>query len=111
MLGRPHDSDLLIPAIIAHRTKLGRIPRLLATDAAFYSARNEAAAKTMGVKRVCIRNRASKSPERKREQRKRWFRNRPEMAHRMRGAHQRRFDNREQLNWKRGCQGVTVTRS
>jgi transposase, IS5 family len=72
---RPHDSDLLIPAITAHRAKLGRMPRLVATDAGFYSARNEAAAKAMGVKRVCIPNRASKSPERKREQRKRWFRN------------------------------------
>jgi IS5 family transposase len=51
------------------------MPRLVATDAGFYSARNEAAAKAMGVKRVCIPNRASKSPERKREQRKRWFRN------------------------------------
>jgi len=35
----------------------------------------EAAAKANGVKRVCIPNRATKSPERKREQRKRWFRN------------------------------------
>ena len=32
-------------------------------------------AKAMGVKRVCIPNRSSKSPERKREQKKRWFRN------------------------------------
>jgi transposase, IS5 family len=29
----------------------------------------------MGVKRVCIPNRSTKSPERKREQKKRWFRN------------------------------------
>jgi IS5 family transposase len=29
----------------------------------------------MGVKRVCIRNRSTKSAERKREQKKRWFRN------------------------------------
>ena len=72
---RPNDSDLLIPAIAAHRAKLGRVPRLVATDAGFYSARNEAAAKAMGVKRVCIPNRSSKSPERKREQKKRWFRN------------------------------------
>jgi transposase, IS5 family len=72
---RPNDSDLLIPAIAAHQTKLGRVPRLLATDAGFYSARNEAAAKAMGVKRVCIPNRSSRSPERKREQKKRWFRN------------------------------------
>ena len=48
---------------------------MVAADAAFYSAKNEAAAKTQGVKRVCIPNRSTKSPERKREQRKRWFRN------------------------------------
>src|SRR6516165_8793442 len=72
---RPHDSELLIPAIAAHKDKLGRVPRLVAADAAFYSGRNESAAKAMGVKRVCIPNRASKSPERKREQKKRWFRN------------------------------------
>ncbi len=29
----------------------------------------------MGVKRVCIPYRSTKSPERKREQKKRWFRN------------------------------------
>jgi transposase, IS5 family len=72
---RPNDSDLLIPAIAVHQAKLGRVPRLVATDGGFYSARNEAAAKAMGVKRVCIPNRSSKNPERKREQKKRWFRN------------------------------------
>ena len=39
------------------------------------SAKNETAAKGKGVKRVCIPNRSTKSLERKREQRKRWFRN------------------------------------
>jgi IS5 family transposase len=72
---RPNDVDLLIPAIATHQAKLGRVPRLVAADAAFYSGKNEAAAKAMGVKRVCIPNRATKSPERKREQKKRWFRN------------------------------------
>jgi IS5 family transposase len=72
---RPSDSDLLIPAIETHAAKLGRMPRLVAADAGFYSARNEAAAKAGGVKRVCIPNRNTKSAERKREQRKRWFRN------------------------------------
>jgi IS5 family transposase len=46
----------------------------VAADAAFYSAKNEAAAKAKGVKRVCIPNRSTKSPERRREQKKRWFR-------------------------------------
>jgi transposase, IS5 family len=72
---RPHDSDLLTAAIETHQALLGRAPRLVAADAAFYSAKNEAAAKAKGVKRVCIPNRSTKSPERKREQRKRWFRN------------------------------------
>ena len=52
-----------------------RAPRLVAADAAFYSAQNEVAAKAKGVKRVCIPNRSTKSPGRKREQKKRWFRN------------------------------------
>src|SRR5712675_1246975 len=72
---RPSDSDLLIAAIETHQAMLGRTPRLVAADAAFYSARNEATAKQKGVKRVCIPNRSTKSPERKREQKKRWFRN------------------------------------
>ena len=72
---RPSDSDLLIAAIETHEAKLGCTPRLVAADAGFYSAKNDAAAKAMGVKRVCIPNRSTKSAERKREQKKRWFRN------------------------------------
>jgi len=72
---RASDRDLLIPAIKTHQAKLGRAPRLVATDGGFYSAKNEAAAKAMGVTRVCVPNRLSRSPQRKREQKKRWFRN------------------------------------
>jgi transposase, IS5 family len=72
---RPNDADLLVPAIETHRAKLGRAPYLVAADAAFYSTKNEAAAKAKGVKRVCIPNRSTKSKERRREQKKRWFRN------------------------------------
>jgi IS5 family transposase len=72
---RPNDADLLIPAIEVHQLRLGRVPYLVAADAAFYSGKNEAAAKAKGVKRVCVPNRSTKSPERKREQKKRWFRN------------------------------------
>jgi IS5 family transposase len=72
---RPHDSELLITAIETHQAMLGRAPHLVAADAAFYSAKNEAAAKAKGVKRVCIPNRSTKSLERRREQKKRWFRN------------------------------------
>jgi IS5 family transposase len=70
---RPSDSELVIPAIDAHEKKLGCTPRLLAADAAFYSSKNETAAHDRGVKRVCIPNRSTKNVERKREQKKRWF--------------------------------------
>jgi len=72
---RPNDSDLLVAAIDTHQALLGRAPHLVAADAAFYSAKNEAATTAKGVKRVCIPNRSTKSLERKREQKKRWFRN------------------------------------
>jgi IS5 family transposase len=48
---RPYDSDLLVGAIETPQALLGRAPRLVAADAAFYSAKNEAAAKAKGVKR------------------------------------------------------------
>lgn len=82
---RPSDTDLLIPGLDAHEQTLGRVPRLVAGDAGFYSATNEAAAQAKGVKRVCIPNRSTKSPDRKREQKKRWF--------------------REGQKWRTGCEG------
>jgi len=54
---RPSDSSLLIPAIESHEDQLGRVPRLVAGDAGFYSAGNEKAAHEKGGKRVCVRHR------------------------------------------------------
>jgi len=71
---RPSDTDLVIPALDAHEQKLGRVPRMVAADAGFYSMSNEAAAQAKGVKRVCIPSRSTKNAERQREQKKRWFR-------------------------------------
>jgi len=82
---RPNDAELLIPSIAAHAAKLGRVPRLVAADASFYSANNEAAAQARGVKRVCIPNRSTKSAVRQREHRKRWF--------------------RDGQRWRTGCEG------
>lgn len=82
---RPSDTDLLIPAIDAHEAKLGRVPRLVAADAGFYSATNEAEAKAKGVKRVCIPSYTSKSAVRRHEQKKRWF--------------------RDGQRWRTGCEG------
>ena len=72
---RPSDSELVIPALDMHEQVFARVPRLVAGDAAFYSGTNEAAAHAKGVTRVCVPNRSTKSAERKREQKKRWFRN------------------------------------
>ena len=72
---KPNDCDLLIPAIDVHVAAFDRAPHLVAADAAFYSDKNEKAAKRKGVRRVCVPNRSTKSLERKREQRKPWFRN------------------------------------
>jgi IS5 family transposase len=72
---RPSDCDLLLPAIAVHEQLLGRKPYLVTADAAFFSQRNEAAAHARGVKRVAIPNRLTRSAQRKRLQKKRWFRN------------------------------------
>src|ERR1700682_6031870 len=72
---RPSDAALLIPALAAPEQQLGRTPRLVTADAAFFSAQNEAAAHARGVKRIAIPNRSTKSAERKKLQKKRWFRN------------------------------------
>jgi IS5 family transposase len=50
---RPYDSDLLLVAASdTHQARLGRMPSLAAADAAFYSAKNEAAAKATGETRL-----------------------------------------------------------
>jgi IS5 family transposase len=72
---RPSDCDLLIPAIAVHEQLLHRSPYLVTADAAFFSQRNETAAHARGVKRVAIPNRSTKSTQRKRLEKKRWFRN------------------------------------
>ena len=72
---RPSDSELVIPALDTHEHVFARVPRLVAGDAAFYSGTNETTAHAKGVTRVCIPNRSTKNAERKREQKKRWFRN------------------------------------
>jgi IS5 family transposase len=70
---KPSDSDLLIPAIETHQERMGRTPDLAAADAGFYSAKNVAEAEKMGVKRVSVPNRSTKSPARRQYQKQRWF--------------------------------------
>jgi len=82
---RPSDSDLLAPAIEIHQQRLGRVPDLVAADAAFYSTAGEKAAHQLGVKYVSVPNRSTKSKERKTLQKTRWF--------------------KKGQNWRNGCEG------
>jgi IS5 family transposase len=82
---RPADSDVLIPAIEIHQRTTGRTPDLAAGDAGFYSAKNVAMAKKIGVKRVSVPSRSTKSAALKREQKKRWF--------------------KKGQKWRTGCEG------
>ena len=82
---RPADSEVLIPAIETHRQLTGRTPDMAAGDAGFYSAKNVARAKQIGVKRVSVPSRSTKSAALKREQKKRWF--------------------KKGQKWRTGCEG------
>lgn len=82
---RPADSDLLTPSIEKHQELLDRVPDLVAADAGFFSAANEAAAKELGVKQVAVPSRSTKSEKRRQEQKKRWF--------------------KDAQKWRTGCEG------
>jgi IS5 family transposase len=82
---KPSDSDLLIPSLEKHQELLGRTPELAAADAGFYTARNDAKAHEMGVKRVSIPNRNTRSAERRQLQKQRWF--------------------KKGQKWRTGCEG------
>jgi len=82
---RPSDRHLLLPAVEMHRRKLGRIPGWVAADAGFYSRANEEAAQELGVKYVSIPNRSTRSAERRRLEKERWF--------------------KKGQKWRTGCEG------
>ena len=70
---RPADQSLLLPAIAQHQVLFDRPPELLAADAGFFSAENEAQATAAGVQKVAIPNKQTRSPARWAFQRQRWF--------------------------------------
>jgi transposase, IS5 family len=71
---RPSDRELLLPAVEAHEQIFGRAPRLVAADAGFYSQVQERAAQEKGVRWVAVPNRSTRSVDRKKLERSRWFR-------------------------------------
>jgi IS5 family transposase len=72
---RPADSTLLLPSIEVHQQRLGRIPRMVAADAGFYSSMNEKAGQASGVRWMSVPNKKTTSSERRLLHHQRWFRN------------------------------------
>jgi transposase, IS5 family len=70
---RPSDSALLVPAIEKHQSQLGRVPRVVAADPGFFSAKNETNATVLGVQQVAVPQVGTKNQQRQRRQKKRWF--------------------------------------
>jgi IS5 family transposase len=70
---RPTDGDLLVDSVKTHQERLGRTPHLVAADSAFYSIANERALAEMGVQRISMPNRGTKSEARRQKQKQRWF--------------------------------------
>ena len=58
---------------------------MTAADAGFFSAANEAQAEELGVQWVAVPSQATKSPQRKQRQKKRWF--------------------KKAQKWRTGCEG------
>ena len=82
---RPSDRHLLLPALEAHQRKFGRVPRLVAADAGYYSHANEDGAHALGVKQVSIPNRNTRSQTRRQLEKQRWF--------------------KQGQKWRTGCEG------
>jgi IS5 family transposase len=72
--GNPADTTSWVPALKQHKAQFGHAPRMATGDRGFHSARNETAAKRMGVKRVVLPARGRLSKRRRRLERSRWFR-------------------------------------
>ena len=71
---RPSDQHLLVPAVEEHQRRFGRVPRLVAADAGFYSQANEKKVQEMGVSWVAVPHRSTHSAQRRALQKRRWFR-------------------------------------
>jgi IS5 family transposase len=82
---RPSDQELLLSSVETQIRKLHRVPQLVTADAGFYSQAQERALQEKGVKWVAVPNRSTSSLERKKLQKRRWF--------------------KKAQRWRTGCEG------
>jgi IS5 family transposase len=82
---RPADSDLLVRSVEIHKEQTGKVPRIVAADAGFYSQANEKVLQAMGVKNVSVPSRNTRSEQRRLHQKKRSF--------------------KQGQRWRTGCEG------
>jgi len=86
---RPSDSDLLTPSIEKHKELLGRVPDLVAADAGFFSAANEAEAKKTGREASGHSQPLHQKRETQAGTKEALVQEGAEVAHRLRRPHQR----------------------
>jgi IS5 family transposase len=77
---RPLDADLLLPSIETQERLLGRVPKVVAADAGFFSTDNQTQAEEKGVQKLSVPNKRTRSRAVWQHQRQRWVQARPTMA-------------------------------
>lgn len=82
---RPSDRELLLSSVETQARKLGRVPHLVTADGGFYSQAQERAVQDKGVKWIAVPNRSTGSLERKKLEKRRWF--------------------KKAQRWRTGCEG------
>ena len=70
---RPLDADLLLPSIETQERLLGRVPKVVAADAGFFSRDNQTQAKEKGVEKLSVPNKRTRSRAVWQHQCQRWF--------------------------------------
>ena len=72
--GNPPDPTLLVPAVERHTTRVGRVPKEVATDRGMARPSNEQALHQLGVVRCSLPKTGPKTPADRAKERSGWFR-------------------------------------
>jgi IS5 family transposase len=71
--GNPSDNEQIEPELEHHLRLFGAPPKLLAADRGCYSPEKERFAEELGVEMICLPKRGSKTEERRKHEKQRWF--------------------------------------